>query len=547
MPPSAKRDAITVNVDAATERREREPQRHDIDAAVASLLINAHARGARTLACNMNAEEGWLIATDDGPAVPDLDTITQRLDGANARKGEAALGSWRAWRGAALRIAWRTDGEKHVHAITLEGAHFRGEQPIIVEHPARDSLAQAGTAVAFALQAHPRRYREALKRHARHAPITVTLDGDALERADFLEGAVHREECPGYRLAVFRDPRPAGLPNLNALGALRHVPLPELVTLDRVRWCVRAELQPDTAGAQGAGIPANRLSRPALDVLHKSARRALFHALAAQQPGPWLNRGLVAEADSLRITLHEPPARLRRWTARDDEDVGQEAYFAYTEDATRDHLLVPHPCAWPAHTQIALDHAARGLGIRHRLLSTEGASRGFSWSRHIPIIRNVTVVADGDRHPRTKGRPETITLELALETPAGARETLRLHTDFALRGVEGHALDSMHILVTRNSTLTREQLEQLLYQCTFFYDPDATVSGSWHAQQQACFAAAREAAARTLLSPADALRERLAEAVRGQLHGDVPPDLAVDLRIRGRRIDVTLHDAAAAS
>ena len=69
--------------------------------------------------------------------------------------------------------------------------------------------------------------RAALASAARHYPLPVTFEGEALERKAFLDGAVHAEAWNGLVFGVYRDRRQGYMePDLNFFGLTVPVRLP---------------------------------------------------------------------------------------------------------------------------------------------------------------------------------------------------------------------------------------------------------------------------------------------------------------------------------
>ena len=86
--------------------------------------------------------------------------------------------------------------------VEVDAEHISGRKAARVE---RCDVPMQGTAVRLSLDPEtepPATVREHVQAAARYSPLKVTLDGNPVEREDFLAKAVHVEEWRGVRIGV---------------------------------------------------------------------------------------------------------------------------------------------------------------------------------------------------------------------------------------------------------------------------------------------------------------------------------------------------------
>ena len=135
------------------------------------------------------------------------------------------------------------------------------------------------------------RAREAIRRTlenaARHYPLPVTLDGEAVPRRAFLEDVVHAESWRGLAFGVFKScSRYRDEPDLNFHGLILAAHLPTVHPVDGPAWSIRADVGncPELEHV----LPARKeaVETPFLEEMREAARTAIYRAMAAADPAP---------------------------------------------------------------------------------------------------------------------------------------------------------------------------------------------------------------------------------------------------------------------
>ena len=191
-----------------------------------------------------------VTVTDDGTGIEDPAVLLSFgengwNDDLVTREDAAGMGILSlAHRGCRISSRARMpDGRAgHGWSMDLEPEHFTGRSAALVR---RDDSAPypSGTAVRFQAPESADMIRAALASAARHYPLPVTFEGEALERKAFLDGAVHAEAWNGLAFGVYRD-RSQGYmePDLNFFGLTVPVRLPTVETVHGAVWSVRADV-----------------------------------------------------------------------------------------------------------------------------------------------------------------------------------------------------------------------------------------------------------------------------------------------------------------
>jgi hypothetical protein len=157
----------------------------------------------------------------------------------------------------------------------------------------------------------PERDREniaaAVTRAAKYCPLEVSLNGEEIERADFLVGAKHIEDWEGIRIGVFHEPSRVHSfsgHNVNFHGVTLYVPLPDLH--QQFHHSFHARIDVDHCAALKLVLPARKeiVQDEFLDQLRTRIRK-LYFELLAQEDWHSLARKDHALAHSLGIALPE--------------------------------------------------------------------------------------------------------------------------------------------------------------------------------------------------------------------------------------------------
>ncbi len=437
--------------------------------------------------------------------------------------------------------------------LALDPAHLVGGESACVE--ADDSAPWPyGVAVAFEAGESVSAIRAAVEAAARHYPRPVALDGEAVARRAFLDGAVHAEPWRGLVFGVFEGaPGGVGAGDLNLHGRVVAAGLPRVTTLDGVAWTVRADVDEGPGLALAQPVCTHAAVTPFLASLRDAARRALYRALASASPPPRLARADTERAAEAGVGVPEAPPALRPWrpaVADPDRPADPPAPVAVHDGAMVMEAELDAPEGQ------ALHRALVRAGLAARVLAPEHRLAGAGWYERLPRIRDVAarVTVGGVTSPldavpeRADGalrepRPEAVAFDLHLTYPyTDRRPVMTLDADLAFAGPEGAFVDEARPLVTGTSDLDPETLAALV--CAAYFCPsDAPDADAWATQAARANDRARRLAWSVLASEDEARRRAIAHAVTSELAWLLPTDRRVDITVEHGRAAVAIGPA----
>jgi len=504
-----------------------------------------------------------VTVTDDGAGIEDPAVLLSFgengwSDDLVTREDAAGMGILSlAHRGCRISSRPRTpDGQAgHGWSVDLEPEHFTGRS----DAPVRgDDTAPypSGTAVRFEAAESADMIRAALASAARHYPLPVTFEGEALERKAFLDGAVRAEAWNGLAFGVYRDRRQGYLePDLNFFGLTVPVRLPTVETVHGAVWSVRADVV-DCPRLELL-LPARRepVENAFLAEMREAARLAVYRAMAADpEPRPafvdW------TRARDAGIDLAPPPEVLRPWRpAIADIDDWREPPKPMPAGPG---ALIMDCDPEPPEAQ-ALWRAAERSGLAERLFEADRRLEGYGWYDRLDRITGIdTEVTDahgkawplhefpvpgwtGVPEAPLPPRPAAIRMALSVRTAGGSDRTLHLPADLAFAGEAWSWVGEALPLVTKDSTLEPRRLAELLRRSYFAASDDAGAD-SWETQAMRFDEEALHIATRLLCSEDSALEISIAETVRRELFWLVPQNRAVQISIARPDVRVVLGD-----
>ncbi|MDE0356018.1 MAG: ATP-binding protein [Deltaproteobacteria bacterium] len=506
-----------------------------------------------------------VTVTDDGAGIEDPAVLLSFgengwSDDLVAREDAAGMGILSlAHRGCRISSRVRTpDGQAgQGWSVKLEPEHFTGQNDAVVR-PDDGAPYPSGTAVRFEAAESADMIRAALASAARHYPLPVTFEGEALERKAFLDGAVHAEAWNGLVFGVCRDRRQNYLePDLNFFGLTVPVRLPTVETVHGANWSVRADVV-DCPGLELV-LPARReaVENEFTAEMRRAARLAVYRAMAAD-PEPRPAFADWTRAQDAGIHLAPPPQVLRPWPpAIADIDDWREP--PKPAPAGPDALLMD--CDPEPPEAQGLWRAAERASLAERIFEADRRLEGYEWYDRLDRITGIdTEVTDDDGKawplrdfpaPGQKDatgtplpqRPAAIRMTLSVTTAGDRTRTLHLPADLAFAGEAWSWVGDAPPFVTRDSALEPHQLAELLRRGYFAASDDADAD-SWSTQAQRFDEEALHIATRLLRSVDTALEISIAEAVRRELFWLVPQNRTVEISIARPDVRVVLGDPA---
>ena len=540
--------------------------------AAAELIQNARRSGATRLNVATEAVPeaeacgGTVVTvTDDGFGIADpavlLSFGESGWDAATAKREDPAgmgvyalskrgytISSRPATAGIAPMPGWRVE-------LTPECFIGKGEARIVA---CEDAPLPSGTAISFRADQGREGIKAAFAAAARHCPLAVTVNGEAVERKAFLDGAVQIERWRGLAFGVFNS-RFTGFndPDLNFHGLTLSVSLPTVDTIDGGTWSVRADV--DACPELELVLPARReaVQTPFLDEMRKAARIAIYRAMRRADRTPALAFADYATARKADIDMPVAPAVLRPWRPgiadiddwRDTpkpEPVRPGTLVMAADPETQDQQ-----CLW---------RAVERAGIAGRLFEADRRLEGYGWYDALARVQGlrIDVTEAGVTHPldalrtrsgacadaatapglpETLARPDAIHMHLNVVHRDGPPEAIAVPADIAFVGEEGTWVEDAHPLVTRDSGLQPAGLCQLL-QAAYFSASDDPDADSHETQRRRFREDATHMAIKLLASEEEARKHTIAEAVWREILWVMPRDREVSIKISAGKVAV---------
>ena len=507
-----------------------------------------------------------ITVTDDGAGIADpavlLSFGESGWDSATAqREDPAGIGVYAlSKRGCVISSRTRAADRETAPGwrVTLTPDCFLGKEEAAVLHD-DEAPWPYGTAISFMANETLQAIEAAMAGAARHCPLPVTFNGEAVERKAFLDGALHAEQWRGLAFGVFRN-RLTGFnnPDLNFHGLTIAVRLPSVDAIEGGSWSVRADI--DSCPELELVLPARKeaVQTPFLDEMRNAARLAIYRAMAAAHPAPRVAFSDHRNAADAGIDIPEPPAELRPWrpATADIDDWRDTPPFAPVGADTLVMAVDPEP-----QDAQAFWRAAERAGISGRLFEADTRFEGYGWydtlarvtSLHTYIIEaGVTHPLDALRAasdpssgaatapgvPDTLARPDAIHMHLDVVRSDGPPDTMTISADLAFAGEGWCWIEDARPLVTRDSTLDPAKLRQLL-RSAFFSASDDAEADSYTTQRDRFDESAMHIAMKLLLASEDEARKHtIAEAVWREIFWVVPRDRDVSITVSGGSVAV---------
>lgn len=443
-------------------------------------------------------------------------------------------------------------------SVALEAEHFAGKADARVladeaaPHP-------RGTAVEFAADENASAIRRAAQAAARHYPLPVLFEDatacerpeeEVLERTDFLAHADHVEDWQGIRFGVFRSHRQTaryGQSDLNFHGLTLDAQLPQVVSLAELHpcWTVRADVL-DCPRLELV-LPARQeiVQNAFLKELRDAARLAIYRAMsAARDPRPAFEDWQRARAGGIEIA--QPSPRLRPWVP----DLAEAYAWNHPDRGLKPLGSGALIVEWDAdpREQQAFSRAAGQAGLTEHLFEADRRLQGYEWYDGTGRMADMAVeLRCGERtmaldeFPKME-RPDAIAFRPTIEERGREARQLELAADLVF-GSEGWVgVDEANPLVARESRLSTAELAALLRNA-FFSPFDDVGADSWDRQSSDFDRDALAVACKVLLSPDDAMRVALIDAIERDLLWQVPKDRLFTIAILGRDISVSIGPA----
>jgi len=521
---------------------------------LSELIQNARRAGATRveLTTSIIDDTTWLTVADDGVGIADPSVLLALGksgwgDDVVAREDPAGMGVY-SLAGRSVEISSRAPSGAQGWTIAIPPEAWENGTPIAVE----PCDMPTGTRIRFPLTApSPIRLSGDARAAARYCPVPVSLDGIALGREDFLDGADVVVERDGVRIGLFRSPHTRHFStSINFHGVVVGCMLPSVAERDR-HWAVRVDIV--DAPHLALVLPARKemVENAALDQLRQTIRQAIY-AHIRTLGNHSLNFTSWHEAADLGIRLPEARPELRAWQPRfSDTNSGNDSKAIAVHAAAI--IVDAFTIGIEQSAALALADDSRFAG---RLVGTDYGMIGYSWYDSLPNIIDLQFTFDAD------GETYVYDEDTAPDVESGVVENLALTVRLASGGAEAdyrlpargavvydddrYCVEEARIIIAERGALKPEELVDLLDAICFCASDDKE-SDSWDTQHDSFLADAREIATTFLFGEDEALIERMRNIIAFRAQWLVPPGRRLTVSITSDAVDVALAPFAPAA
>jgi len=517
-----------------------------LDDILNELLQNARRSGATTVEITQinDPDLGDAISVaDNGPGLANPEALftlgRSAWDDQVISSEDAAGMGFFALANRGVKIIAQKRGSDQSWVLNASPSAFSGEALVKgAEGPAD----HRGLAIIFP-QFDREKVPAAVVHAAKYCPLEVTLNGEEIERADFLLGAKHVEDWEGIRIGVFHEPSRVHSfsgHNVNFHGVTLYVPLPDLH--QQFHHSFHARIDVDHCAALKLVLPARKeIVQDEFLVQLRTRIQMLYFELLAQEDRHSLARKDHALAQSLGVSLPDAAMLLKPFVPSTAEP---DRYDYRSPERVSENAIIFEDADGPVEEQ----NVARAISFLPGglpLFDPKPAFEGYTWYDALSRVAltgyratdgaTVQEIAPEDRFSVPE-RPEKLEV-LLTQTDGDVTTDLCVETDVLVLSEDFIALDEADIHVTSFSTVTPGELVQFLG-AALFSPSDDVVVGTYEQQSQWFSDEAEDLAITLLESSAAADLNLIKRILRRELTWRLPNDADISIRIRGRDIDV---------
>ena len=521
------------------------------------LFQNARRAGASKV--EVTIEGNRVTVTDDGSGIADPGAIlafglSDWDQDTTRREDPAGMGIYALARKENIVITSRHQDAGEGWRVQLVTGHFTGETAAPVEKLPGDQ-APPGTSVAF----DDANARESIVWDAaKYYPVPVTLNGKEVERRDYLQGTVYRDDWRGLRIGVKkegrRQPYHYGKANFHGI-TLNVLALPEISSIDNT-WYVLIDVV-DCPELE-LTLPARKdlVKTPFVDEMVRACRAAIYRAMLAD-PGPVdLPRAKYDEAHALGVNVPEARPLLKPWAPLEANSRGSSRITGQPRGPIADKVLVMD-AELEVPDQQALSRALRNNDLEHRMWEADQRMAGYGWYDRLDKVTEVAVsveAADGTVIDLKEARAseempfdemaQSITFILTVTGQGQDERTVEVPTDLAFFDTEPLWFEDCHKpIVTKVNRLDVSQLSDLLMESYFDPEDDAGVD-SYETQQAEHEAHFLRMARSLLVSEEEAVLKAVQAAVNRHVRYQLPQGWTANIDINPKgAVEVSLTPA----
>lgn len=426
----------------------------------------------------------------------------------------------------AHRSATLEGSGKRVH---LTPDQFEAKLPFDIE----EAPERIGTRISFPVFSEETNaiLEKACASAALYFPLPVHYHGGIAEQRDFLSGAMYREVWEGIEIGVFeRGVRSSGAINFYGVVVEQALPTVSMVfsSISGSVLCVKANV---------LDAPRLKLVLPARKEVFDDAffkefkiacERAIYRAIS-QLPTHTLPFSSWRKAQSLGVALPEAKAALEPFIFPVADSSDWE--WAPVKEVPENAVVVVADMEPPEAQTIVrtlLRSREGGVLTGDVLFAAVPDYCGYSWYDALPEFDefSMRVEHNGERlssHDaiaklKTGTRVERIVVSTTVSRSPSDRVTEEYHTDMLIYGDPEFywGLDQAHVFLTNDADIEIDELTAFLFGA-FFYASEDSDADSYDTQKAEFEQEARSLAISLLVSEADALKARLADAAERHL------------------------------
>ena len=503
-----------------------------------------NARRASATSVEVSIERGRVTISDDGIGIGNPEHLlgfgrSDWTDEKVRRENPAGMGIFGLARYTDAVLRSRSEGAPGWEA-RLTPEVFRGRESAVV-HRLSDDI-PVGTTVSFC---DHRTTGEHVANTARHYPIPVRLNGELMERRDWLEDAIHFEEFEGVLIGVglsahYGKWRTQRYPSINFHGIQPTGFSPVCIkSLDGLIWETRVDVQ-DCEEIE-LSLPARRevIQNAFLDELKLACERAIFRAMNVSGKRIDLSFADLTRARDMGFDLPEAEGLLSPWQP------AEANYQSYRRQGQR--VAVPDDpiciCDRSPALQQTVFRAATLAGMADRLVEPDSALSGYGWYDSIPKVAEVgvfVVSGDSEKHVENSCKGETMEVEairLSLRSESD-EEILSLPADIALLGEDMWAGEDPDIVITKDCGISVDDLVDIMM-ASFFEPSDEADADSYDTQREAWQEGFKTLAMRLLLSAEEEMSKTIEDLLTRHLSYRLQPGYSAEILLRyGERPNV---------
>lgn len=430
--------------------------------------------------------------------------------------------------------------------VQLEPEHFCGKKDVIVH---RGNITQ-GTSITFPLFRQEIRYfKNVVSDCVRYYPVNTYLNGQQLERKNFLEEAVYEEYWHGLKIGI-KKYWGFSREGINFHG---HTINLQIAWVDEGNNRYWAAIDVVNAPELQLVLPTRKevIQNEFFNLLKDECYRIIYRYISTLESHDLAYKDFL-HAASLGVQLPEAKKQLYKY---EPERGNSESSFKEEnlEDIVLSQAVVVSALCDPSIAQIFYREFCKWQS-NCKLYNAAYKYEGYSWYDSLPKLSNIALSIESkgqridlddaleierclDLSTSSSILVDRIWIEANLSTNSG-KKTIQVSTDLAVHNNPWHSIEEVKVFLTKNSDINVEELTELL-EAAYFTPSEDSDADSYYTQKEHFEEESLEIATKVLLSPKLALEQRLKAVVEKYIRWIVPHNQKVAITI-DKTIKITL-------